>query len=68
MGGAKEGITTIEVDFIVVEMVTKRVTPNTTEITIKKLPLSTWSTIVETEKGTKNLQPRDGTQVVPMVK
>ncbi len=58
MGGAEEGTeTTIEVDFIAVEMVTEsiQVTPNTTKATTETLHPSTLSTIVETKEGTKNL-------------
>jgi hypothetical protein len=58
MGGAKEGIgTTMEVDSIAIEVVTKstQVAHDTTKATIKTMHPSTLSTIIKTEEGTENL-------------
>jgi len=71
MGGAEEGTgTTMEVDSITAELIIEsiQVAPNTIEAITKTMHPSTLSTIVESEKGTKNLQPGDGTGVTPMVK
>jgi hypothetical protein len=71
MGGAEEGTgTAMEVDSITTELVTKstQVAPNTIEAIIETMHPSTLSTIVESEKGTKNFQPGDGIGVTPMVK
>jgi hypothetical protein len=70
MGGAKEGTkTTMEVDSIATQMATKstQVACDTIEATTETMHPSTLFTIVETKDDTKNLQPRDGTRVIPMV-
>ncbi len=60
----------MEVDSIVAKVATEsiQVAPNITKAAIETMHPSTLSTIVETEEGTKNLQPRDGIGVAPMVK
>jgi hypothetical protein len=71
MGGTEERTrTTIEVDFISIKMVNEntQITPNIIEATIETLHPSTVFTIIKTKEATKNLQPKDGTQVIPMVK
>jgi hypothetical protein len=70
MGGADKGTgTTMEVDSIVVKVATKsiQVAHDTTEVAIKIVHPSALSTIIETNKGTKNLQSRNGTRIAPMV-
>ncbi len=59
----------MEVDSSAAEMATKstQVALATTKPSTKTMHPSTLPTIVETEEGIKNLQPRDGTEVVLMV-
>ncbi len=71
MGGVEEGTrTTIEVDFIAIEVAIEsiHVAIDTTKVATKIVHPSTLSTVVETDEGTKNLQPKDGIGVAPMVK
>ncbi|CAM6011937.1 unnamed protein product [Sphagnum balticum] len=70
MGRVEEGTgTTMEVDFIVVEVAIEsiQVAIDTTKVATKTMHPSTLSTVVETDEGTENLQPRDGIGVAPMV-
>ncbi len=60
----------MEVDSSATEMATKstQVALATTKASTKTMHPSTLPTIVEIEEGIKNLQPRDGTEVVSLVK
>jgi hypothetical protein len=71
MGRLEEGtITTMEVDFIILEVAIEsiQVSFDTIEATIKIVHPSTLSTIMEIDEGTENLQLRDDIGVAPMVK